>query len=271
MNADENGSAASFFETLLDEAVGPFFVTLDDGTDIVVEVPSADDVADLDTTTSVHDQLDILAGPDVADVIADAYARRPIGDLAELVDDIRTHFALLVPPDEGWAHLVDEIDRYGVAIDRDLLGMPGTVRLYDWVRDHLNLPWNYLMRNLPALPVGGWYYSAIADDDERADQIAEMEARGELPPRSNRPSLIGWTAERELLTEISELLEHVVHGVWGASPKFKGKGGKPPQRRPRPLTARDRAEERQAMREHDDISAQLLGARYTRHYSEPRG
>lgn len=268
MNADENGSTASFFETLLDEAVGPFFVSLDDGTELVVEVPAADDVADLDTTTSIHDVLDLLVDEDTADTIADAYARRPISELADLVDDIRAHFALLTPPDQGWAYLVDEIDRYGIAIDRDLFGMPGNARLYDWVRDHEDLPWNNFLRMLPTLPVGGWYYAAIADDDERADQILEMEARGELPPRSNRPSLIGWTPERELMTEVAELLEHVVHGIWGASPKFKGKGGKPPQRRPRPETAHDRAEERDALREHDDLSSQLLGARYTRRYSE---
>ncbi|MBM4577777.1 hypothetical protein GS452_08775 [Rhodococcus hoagii] len=101
MNADENGSAASFFETLLDEAVGPFFVTLGDGTELVIEAPSSDDVAELDTTTSIHDLLDLMVGEDNADIIADAYARRPIGDLADLIDDIREHFALLVPPDPG--------------------------------------------------------------------------------------------------------------------------------------------------------------------------
>ncbi|MBM4577773.1 hypothetical protein LRM64_19420 [Prescottella equi] len=271
MNADENGSAASFFETLLDEAVGPFFVTLGDGTELVIEAPSSDDVAELDTTTSIHDLLDLMVGEDNADIIADAYARRPIGDLADLIDDIREHFALLVPPDPGWAYLVEEINRYGIAIDRDLFGMPGNARLYDWVRNHADLPWNHFLRMLPALPRNGWYETATRDDDERADQILAMEAAGKLPPPSKRPSLLGWTPEIDLLTAVVDGVRRIEHGVWGASPKFKGKGGKPPQALPRPQTARERAEERQVLREHDDIASQLLGKRYTRRYSNPRG
>lgn len=262
---DDNGSAASYFETLLDEAAGPFVFHLDeDGPELVVEVPDAADVADLDSTGSVHDQLDLLVGEHLADVIAEHYARRPISELADLVDDIREHFAILIPPDAGWAYLVHEIDRYGEAIEKDLFTMPGDERLYDWVRDHLSNPWNRLLRLLPALPEGGWYYAAIADDDERAMQRLEMEQRGELPKPSKRPSLVGWTHDRELLTEAVESLGQILHGVWGASPKFKGKGGKPPARRLRPQTARDRADEYQALVEHDDISSQLLGSRYTR-------
>lgn len=257
-----NPAAGSFFETLLSEAVGPFFLDLDDGHTIVVEVPDADDVADLDVTLSVPDQLDLLVGEDTADEILDLYATRPHSELVDLVDDIRAHFALLHPPECGWAGLVDEINRYGRAIEKDFWGRPDD--LYDWVRDHDNLPWDKLLRLLPALPVGGWYHAAIADDDERARQVLEMEARGELPAPSKRPSLVGWTQEREQLTEAVELLQQVVHAIWGASPKFKGKGGRPPQRHPRPQTARDRAEEHMALIEHDDIAAQLLGDRYTR-------
>ncbi|QDQ93702.1 hypothetical protein FND50_25065 [Rhodococcus sp. WB9] len=262
---DDNGSVASYFETLLGEAAGPFVVHLDDdGPELVIGVPAAADVADLDTTASVHDLLDLLVGEELADVIADHFARRPISELADLVDDIREHFGILIPPDTGWAYLVSEIDRYGDAIEKDFFAMPGDERLYDWVRDHLDNPWNRLLRLLSALPEGGWYYAAIADDDERAMQRLEMEQRGELPKPSKRPSLVGWTHDRELLTEAVESLAQILHGVWGASPKFKGKGGKPPGRRPRPQTARDRAEEYQALVEHDDISSQVLGGRYKR-------
>lgn len=266
MAADGNGSAASFFETLLGEAVGPFFVTLDDGTELVVEVPSVDDVADLDTTVSIHELLDLLVSDeDTADAIAHAYARRPIGELAELVDDIREHFGILIAPMCGWAYLVNEIDKYGDAIEKDLLGKPED--LYDWVRDHLGTPWNKLLRLLPALPVGGWYYAAIAGDDDRAREILELESKGELPKSTNRPSLVGWTPVIEKLTEIVEAARGTQHGVWSASPKFAGKGGPPPQPLPRPLTARERVEEEQALLEHDDIASQLLGKRYTRRFS----
>lgn len=266
MAADENGSAASFFETLLGEAVGPFFVTLDDGTELVVDVPRVDDVADLDTTVSIHDQLDLLVSDeDTADAIARAYARRPIGELAELVDDIREHFGILIAPMCGWTYLVNEIDKYGDAIEKDLLGKPED--LYDWVRDHHAMPWNKLLRLLPALPVGGWYYAAIAGDDDRAREILALEAQGKLPKPSSRPTLVGWTIEIEKLTEIVEATRGILHGVWGASPKFTGKGGAPPRPLPRPLTARERVEEQQALLEHDDIASQLLGKRYTRRFS----
>ncbi|NKR61720.1 hypothetical protein GS474_23970 [Rhodococcus hoagii] len=271
MNADENGSAASFFDILVNDAVGPFFVSLDDGVELMIEAPSSDDVAQLDTTVSVHDQLDLLADEDTADAILDHYARRPISDLADLVDDIREHFGILVPPDHGWAYLVDEINRYGEDIEKDMWGMPNQADLSDWILDHPNLSWNKLFRLLPALPAGGFYHAAIADDDERADRILEMEADGDLPAPSKRPSLVGWTPERAELAAAVDLLQHILHGVWGASPKFKGKGGRPPKRRLGPQTARERAEERQTLREHDDIASQLLGTRYTRRYSNHRG
>ncbi|MBM4517037.1 hypothetical protein GS432_14365 [Rhodococcus hoagii] len=67
-----------------------------------------------------------------------------------------------------------------------------------------------------------------------------MEAAGKLPPPSKRPSLLGWTPEIGLLTAVVDGVRRIEHGVWGASPKFKGKGGKPPQALPRPQTARER-------------------------------
>lgn len=269
MNADEDGSAASFFETLLDEAVGPFFVTLDGGTELVVEVPDAGDVADLDTTTSVHDLLDLVAGEDVADVIADAYARRPISDLADLVDDIRAHFGILTPPRYGWAYLVSELDRYGEDIDRELIDH--RLNLYDWVRDHTNTPWDKLFRIIERPIDGGWYAAARGSDIELAERILEAESRGEIVAPSRIPSLVGWTTNRELMTALLELLEQILHGTYAASPKFKGKGGRPPKRHPRPKTGRDRAERVRSYRDHDEIASQLLGSRYKPILSDPRG
>lgn len=271
MNADENGSAASFFDILVNEAVGPFFVRLDEDAEVIVEAPPGDDVAELDTTVSVHDQLDLLVDEDDVATILEHYARRPISELADLVADIREHFGILVPPDQGWAYLVDEINRYGGAIEKDMWAMPNQADLSDWIRDHVNLSWNKLFRILPVLPEGGWYECAILDDDERADRILALEAEGKLPAPSKRPSLLRWTHQNSMMTAIVDSTRRIEHAVWGASPKFKGKGGKPPHALPRPQTARERAEERQTLREHDDIASQLLGTRYTRSYSNPRG
>ncbi|OZC55960.1 hypothetical protein CH276_28040 [Rhodococcus sp. 06-470-2] len=260
MNDDENGS--SFFETLVSEAVGPFFVEIADAPDIVVDVPPSDAVAELDLVTSVTAQLDILVGEDVADQILDHFDTLPASALTDLVDDIREHFGILVAPDIGWTELIGEIDKYGVDIERDLMNIPNAPRLYDWIRDHRNTPWNLLTRMLTRMPEGGWYLAAIGSDLDRAQKQLAMEADGEISSPSRRPSLVGWTSEREKQTEIVETLRRVEHGIWAASPKFKGKGGRPPKNLLRPLTARARAEELRTFADHDEIGAQVLGSRY---------
>ncbi|MDV8022260.1 hypothetical protein [Rhodococcus sp. IEGM 1330] len=252
----------SFFRTLIHEAVGPFFVTLDDAPDIVIDVPNPADVRDLDVVVSLTDQLDILVGEDMADHLSDLHSDRPISELADLVDDIREHFGLLVPPTLGWGELIDELDKYGADIERDLMDIPNAPRLYDWVRDHRNTPWDQLFRLLSRMPEGGWYIAAIGSDVDRAEKMLELESKGEVPKPSSRPSLVGWTAEREKQTEMVETLRRIEHATWGASQKFKGKGGRPPKNLARPLTGRSRAEELRSFRDHDEIGAQVLGSRY---------
>ncbi|ROZ49387.1 hypothetical protein EEB13_05545 [Rhodococcus sp. WS3] len=260
MTDNDNGSAESFFEQLLDEAVGPFFVSAEDGSDIIVTTPAAEDIADLDTTTSLTDQLDILTGNDVADLILELYASSPVSDLAQLIDEIREHFGLLVAPSLGWAQLVDELDRYGAAIERELIDH--RLDLYDWVRDHRNTPWNKLFRILAKPIEGGHYLAAISSDLDRAQKMLAMEDAGKLPKPSSRPSIIGWNSQRELLTETVETLRRIEHATYAASPKFKGRGGKAPKNFPRPRTARDVATELRSFRDHDEIGAQVLGDRY---------
>lgn len=260
MTANENGPTDSYFEILLDEAVGPFFVTVGKGIDLVIDVPAADSVAELDSIVSVHTMLDALAGEETADVIADAYARRPISDLVDFVDDIREHFGILVAPDAGWAHLVEELNNYGVAIERELIDH--RLNLYDWVRDHRNTPWNKLFRILSRPIDGGYYIGEVSSDIDRAKRMLEKEEKGELPKPSPRPSIIGWDSPRELLTEAVETLRRIEHATYAASPKFKGKGGKAPKNFLRPRTARDVAKELRSFADHDEIGAQVLGDRY---------
>lgn len=260
MAANENGPTDSYFETLLDEAVGPFFVTVGQGTDLMIDVPSSGGVAELDSIVSVHTMLDTLVGEETADIIADAYARRPISDLVDFVDDIREHFGILVAPDAGWAHLVEELDKYGVAIERELIDH--RLDLYDWVRDHRNTPWNKLFRILSRPIDGGYYIGEVSNDLERAKKMLELEDAGKLPKPSSRPSIIGWDSRRELLTEAVEALRRIEHATYAASPKFKGKGGKAPKNFLRPRTARDVAKELRSFADHDEIGAQVLGKRY---------
>ncbi|WP_032379141.1 hypothetical protein [Rhodococcoides fascians] len=119
----------SFFRTLIHEAVGPFFVSLDDAPDTVIDVPDTDEVRDLDVVVSLADQLDILVGEGLADHLSYLHSDRAISELADLVDEMRQHCGLLVPPALGWRELIDEIDKYGAAIERDLMDIPNAPRL----------------------------------------------------------------------------------------------------------------------------------------------
>lgn len=259
---DDDGSGPSFFVTLMSEAVGPFFVEIDDAPDIVIDPPAAENIAELDLVTSVTDQLDLLVGEETADLIIEHFEKRPVSELADLVDDIREHFGILVAPRIGWSELIDEIDKYGPDIECDLMYIPNAPSLYDWVRDHRNTPWNQLLRLLSRMPEGGWYLAAVGSDVGRAEAMLKLESEGEIKPPSRRPSLVGWTSERERQTEMVETLRRIEHATWGASQKFKGKGGRPPKNLPRPLTGRAQAEELRSFRDHDEIGAQVLGSRY---------
>lgn len=247
--------AGGFFEQLLGEAVGPLFT--DHGT---VLPPAGEDVALLDRTVSVADQLDLVA-PDIADEVLDAFADRPISELAEFVDGVRVHFGVLVAPACGWAELVATIDRYGPAIEKDLaLYMSGEC-LYAWVRDHEWQPWDRLLRLLDALPPGGHFSAARASDIELAERIAELEAEGHIDPPSSTPSLVGWTDQKAAYEEMNERLARIEHAIVAMSMKVK-RPPRPPKPRARPRTARDRVDEVRMWREHDEIASQLLGDRY---------
>lgn len=266
MHDDDSGPTASFFELLLEEAVGPLFVTLA-GVEHIIDVPASIDVADLDQVTSLSDQLDcLIPDEDQVDAILAAFDDQPHSALAEFVADTRAHFGILTPPRYGWAALVSEIDRYGEAIERDLLNLQ--LDLYDWVRKHEHLPWAKLFRILQRPADGSYYTAARASDLELAEQIARLEAEGLIEPPTSTPGLEGYTAERESLTRIADALDRIEHGIWAASPKFKGKGGRAPKPTPRPRTARDRLATIQTYRDHDEIASQVLGTRYKRIFSD---
>ena len=260
-------TVSSFWDTLLREAVGSFSFVLEDEAGYAypfeVDYPSAAAVAELDEVGhSDVDTLYVLLEEDDADRVLDLLDDLPITELQDLVDDVRAHFGILVPPPYGWAALVDDLERYGAAVERDLHDAGRD--LYDWIRDHERLPWAKLYRvllNDP--PEGGHVEAARLADEDLALQQVKAEARGEVARRTSRPRLQGWTREREQNERIVELLEQVVHGVWGASPKFKGKGGAKPKGHPRPTTAYEKMRRYALYVEHDEIASQLLGSRYT--------
>ncbi|ETT26241.1 hypothetical protein RR21198_3119 [Rhodococcus rhodochrous ATCC 21198] len=257
----DDGDTESFFEQVLAEAAGPFSLDLD-GRTVVVDVPAADGACALDTAVTPTEQLDALVGEDLADDILDVYEERPVSELVTLIDKIRAHFGLLVPPLGGFLRLVETLDLYGEAIERDLIDRH--LNLYDWVREHEKTPWDKLFRFLERPIEGGYYTAALAADLELAERHAKWEAEHGKPAGVGRPSLVGWTRDRDTDTAILETLRRIEAAVFQASPKFKGRGPKTPRPLPRPLTARERYEKYRLYVEHDDIASKVLGSRYKR-------
>ncbi|QOV97603.1 hypothetical protein [Rhodococcus pyridinivorans] len=254
---------ASFFETLLSEAVGPYFFELD-GTEVVIPVPSADAVCDLDIVASVHEQFAALVDDDdLVDEILEVFADRPVGAFVELVGEIRSHFGVLVPPDGGFLRVVETLDLYGEDIERDLIDL--RLDLYDWVREHEDTPWSKLFRILERPPEGGWFEAALKSDIELAEQIAKRKKdSGEQQASPSRPPLVGWTRDRDTNTAILETLRRIEASIFQASPKIKGRGPKTPRNLLRPLTAQERYDKYRLYVEHDDIASKVLGSRYKR-------
>lgn len=251
------------FPTLLDEAAGAFTARVGD-VELVVAPPSSDTVCDLDTRGPAG-QLALLAG-DQAEQVLGELDPAPAHELCDLVADIRAHFGILVPPPEGaFDHLVEQVDLYGEHIEHDLLTHTHQLSLHLFVREHLAWPWAVLLRVLEHLPAGCHYRAAQAQDLVLAQDIDRAVAAGEVARPTGAPSLVGWTEERENQVAILETLRRIEHGIWAASPKFKGKGGEPPAPLPRPRTARDTVRERALLARHDTIASQLLGARHRPH------
>ncbi|GJF06604.1 hypothetical protein [Pseudonocardia sp. D17] len=115
--------------------------------------------------------------------------------------------------------------------------------LLDWLRGRH--PWGKLLRLAGQLGRHSRYIAALHDDDEIAPLlVAAHDDSGEEP----RMSLVGWTHERELLTELLQSVRALQATVIG----IVSKSGKPPEvppaRRPRTLVddLRRRADRDQA-------------------------
>lgn len=255
---DTGDGRPSLFEELLAEHAGPYRGRVGD-LDLDVDSPTADTVCELDDVNDPSEVLDLLVGPELADDILDELDCRPAHELADLLEDMRRHWALLDTPAGGMTRVVEEIDCYGEAIEADLI-LSGGLLLIDWFRDPDRWPWSLLLRLLPRLPEGGHYDTARRDDDELAAHIDDLIREGTLV-RPPRPPLLGYTRERALLQDILDVLRRIEHAEWAASPKFKGKGGRPPKATPRPVSAMDRLAEQQRIARLDEIAVAMLGDR----------
>lgn len=245
----DDQSTASLWEQMATEAAGPLVLTLPDPDggrpwSWTVVAPDSDGVCELDEVTNPLDVVDaLLGGGDLADEVLDLLDRLPWSTTVATAARIRHHFALTPLPPGMWQGIVEQIDLYGAAIDRDLAlgghGYTGGHDLLDWFRGER--PWSQLTRLLQGLPEGSRYWAAILDDEDLA---AERIAAGTEPAsRRSTPPLLGETAERMLLRAVLSTLQGVEHAVFAA--QVGKKAGPRPRPLPGPETAEDRLRDRQ--------------------------
>ncbi len=267
MPVDPAPPVESWFSSYLDETAGPFTISID-GDEWVVDAPPPMIGEVIDTGADTLDMVEFLVASLDDDEFADlfdALAARPHHEAAKLADAMRWHWGLVNPPaDGGMARVVSEIHRYGDAIEFDLAVLG--IDMAQWVRDPDHHSWAKFVRFLAKLPAGGHYAAALALDVELAEAVADQAARDkaagkpEVPPR---PSLIGWDSAASDRATMKDSLRRLEHAIWGASPKFKGRGGKPPQPAARPRTAGEMVEARRRRIEHNEIAGAMLGKRFT--------
>ena len=236
------------FTTLLQEAVGPF-VLVAGPRRIVIGHPSSESVAALDRASGPLGVLRALLDEDTFGEVRALLEGTPPGAAAALAADVRRHYALTHDPPDGWASLVDLVDRYGPAIEFDLFSHGGW-DLLDWFRG--TRPWPQLLRLVDKLPPLSQFRRAVSDDDDLAARAAAGALTG-----PGKPTLQHWT-------ELDDLKATIIDGFalvqLAIASQHTPKGKQPPKFRPtpRPKTAWHRAQRRRDEAAHQDIVAQVL-------------
>ncbi len=140
-------------------------------------------------------------------------------------------------PRGGTLGLIDLIDRFGPQIEYDLQAELG-VDLLDFFR--AVRPWGQLERFLTRLPSHGHYKSALADDDDFAQQYARSRPDAAGEP-SAPPTMLGWSPTYGLLVALLETTrQHIAITVACHSESGQVES---PDPLPRPVTAIERAQE----------------------------
>jgi hypothetical protein len=259
------GDGPAFFREYLDETVGPFAVTIGT-TEYELDAPPPVIGDALDEGDSYLDLLELLVDDDdLFDGILDYLEAQPQSVTVAIVEDALDHWGLVNPPRHGFKRVVSEIERYGAAIEFDFQEILN-LNMAVFVREPQDWPWSKFMRFVEQLPTGHHYAAALALDVELAEAMARQadeDKKNGIRRPDRRPSLIGWTPEQAALVAIGDGIRRVEHGVWAASPKFKGKGGKAPKPSPRPRVASEVVEARRLRLQHDDIAGKMLGKRFT--------
>lgn len=126
------------------------------------------------------------------------------------------------------------------------------IDLYEYVRG--DRPWAQMYRFLARLPRHGHFYASVLADEESMEQVLSQEDNAES--KSAIP-LAGWTTDHDLLTTVIDVLNSLhatlvqVNSEKGQRPDVKPM--------PRPETAIERVEAKQAIDEHLERVRKFLG------------
>lgn len=112
--------------------------------------------------------------------------------------------------------------------------------------------WRFLLNVIDHLPRHSHYVTAMAGDEELAEQLPEPKSGSSAPP------LTEWTPEAERLTLVCDRLAELITAVGNTVAK---KPRRPPPPLPRPVTAHDRIRRRKRRERHHLILKRLQEAK----------
>ena len=125
--------------------------------------------------------------------------------------------------------------------------------------------WRFLLNLIDHLPRHTYYSEAVSNDPEHARMLAEAmakraeEADGESGPSG--PPMHIWSPEVSALTDLTDAVRRVEYAIVATNSE-KGKGPKPPEPLPRPVSMLDRERKRseyaRRKAKHDKLAARLL-------------
>jgi len=221
------------------------------------EVPPPDDVstAALDACVTAIEEIEALAGEALTGTLLDAIDEA--GDLpGTLADGLLRHYHLDRVPETGWYEVVERVNLYGAAIEYDLDSGPFRYGLHDYFIGRVPGGWDHLTRILHRLPMGSHFRAAVADDDELAEELAEIHGPLHQRKGSPRPPLTEWTRQVAYLHKISNQLSYL---AWAEFASQAGKKrGTPPKGEKGPETADERVDFRDFLAEHEQVVSQVL-------------
>lgn len=152
--------------------------------------------------------------------------------------------------------LMPVIDRYGHAIEYDLLHEFHGVELLDWFRGER--PWRQLIRLLDQLPPSSRFIIAKRDDPEEALAVARVLRDHRAMGRGGyRPPAAEWNTATELQAAVLDRLGEVVALLADMPIAGKKRKAKPPKRTARPETAIERAQKQLSVEHVADIEADV--------------